>query len=103
MLPQVFIAAEYYLPLYFQSVQEASPLHSGVLLLPTIVTTATMGVLVGVFIHRTGRYLEIMWIGTALLTLGNGLLISLNATSTLKEIIPFQIVVGLGSGMLFEP
>jgi hypothetical protein len=100
---QVFISAEYYLPLYFQSVQEASPLHSGLLILPVIVTEATMGILTGVLIHRTGRYLEIIWIGTIFMTLGFGLLIDLNATSTLREIIPFQIVTGIGSGVLFEP
>jgi MFS family permease len=100
---QVFISAEYYLPLYFQSVQEASPLRSGVLILPVIVTEATMGILTGVLIHRTGRYLEIIWIGTIFMTLGFGLLINLNATSTLREIIPFQIVAGIGSGVLFEP
>jgi MFS family permease len=100
---QVFISAEYYLPLYFQSVQEASPLRSGVLILPVIVTEATMGILTGVLIHRTGRYLEIIWIGTIFMTLGFGLLIDLNATSTLREIIPFQIVAGIGSGVLFEP
>ena len=100
---QVFISAEYYLPLYFQSVQEASPLRSGLLILPIIVTEATMGVLTGVLIHRTGRYLELIWIGTIFMTLGWGLLIGLNAKSTLREIIPFQIVAGIGSGVLFEP
>jgi hypothetical protein len=101
--PQVFISAEYYLPLYFQSVQEASPLRSGVMILPVIITEATMGILTGVLIHRTGRYLEIIWIGTIFMTLGFGLLTDLNATSTLREIIPFQIVAGIGSGVLFEP
>jgi hypothetical protein len=100
---QVFISAEYYLPLYFQSVQEASPLHSGLLILPIIITEASMGILSGVLIHRTGRYLEIIWLGTIFMTLGFGLLIDLNATSTLREIIPFQIVAGIGSGVLFEP
>src|SRR5437868_6861800 len=95
---QVFISAEYYLPLYFQSVQQASPLHSGLLILPIIVTEASMGILTGVLIHRTGRYLEFIWIGTTFMTLGWGLLIDLNAQSTLREIIPFQIVAGIGSG-----
>ena len=62
-----------------------------------------MGILAGVFIHRTGRYLELIWVGTTFMTLGFGLLIKLNAQSTLREIIPFQIVAGIGSGLLFEP
>ena len=100
---QVFITAEYYLPLYFQSVQQASPLHSGLLILPVIVTEASLAVLTGFFIHRTGRYVELIWAGTLFMTLGFGLLIGLDAYSTLKEIVPFQIVAGIGSGMLFEP
>lgn len=100
---QVFIAGEYYLPLYFQAVEEASPIRSGVLILPFILSETVMGVMVGFLIHRTGRYLELMWIGTFLMTLGFGLFIHLNATSSLVEIVASQIVAGIGSGLLFEP
>lgn len=44
-----------------------------------------------------------LWIGSALLTLGFGMLIHLDATSPLGQIIGFQIIGGLGSGLLFEP
>ncbi|KAL8847572.1 MAG: hypothetical protein Q9221_007392 [Calogaya cf. arnoldii] len=99
----VFIAGEYYLPLYFQAVGEASPIRSGVLTLPFILSETVMGIMVGFLIHRTGRYIEIMWVGTFLMTLGFGLFIHLNATSSVGEIVAFLIVAGLGSGLLFEP
>ncbi|KAL8880553.1 MAG: hypothetical protein Q9198_002062, partial [Flavoplaca austrocitrina] len=99
----VFIAGEYYLPLYFQAVEEASPIRSGVLILPFILSETVMGIMVGFLIHRTGRYLEFMWIGTILMTLGFGLFVHLGATSSLVEIVVSQIVAGIGSGMLFEP
>jgi MFS family permease len=98
-----FISGEYYMPLYFQSVKAASPLRSGVLLVPLIVMTASFGLATGVFIHRTGKYRVLMWVGTVLLTLGNGLYISLNSTTSIGVIVAFQIVAGLGSGLLFEP
>ncbi|KAJ9272122.1 hypothetical protein DTO212C5_1885 [Paecilomyces variotii] len=98
----VFIAGEYYLPLYFQSVQEASPMRSGLLILPIVLMEALMGVTAGVVIHRTGRYLELIYIGVVLLTVGNGLYILYNATSSLGEIIGFQIISGIGAGLLFE-
>lgn len=60
------------MPLFLQSVLEASPLRSGVLLLPLIVTGAIFGVLCGVIIHRTGRYREIMWVGSFFMCLGYG-------------------------------
>lgn len=100
---QVFIAGEYYLPLYFQAVEEASPIRSGILILPFILSETVMGVMVGFLIHRTGRYLELMWIGTFLMTIGFGLFIHFNATSSLVEIVVSQIVAGFGSGLLFEP
>jgi hypothetical protein len=56
-----------------------------------------------VVIHRTGRYLECIYIGTAMLTLGNGIFITFNATTPLKQIIGFEIIAGMGAGLLFEP
>ena len=95
------VGGEFYLPLYFQSVKEASPVLSGALILPLILSQTVTGIASGVLIHRTGRYLEIMWIGSAILTLGFGLLIHLNSMSPLGQIIGFQIIGGLGSGVLF--
>ena len=99
----MFIGAEYYLPLYFQSVKEVSPLRSGVLLVPLIVATAGTGVLNGIFIHRTGQYRPSLWIGSVLMTLGTGLFISMNAHTSTATVIGFEILEGVGSGLLFEP
>jgi hypothetical protein len=98
----VFIAAEYYMPLYLQSVLEASPLRSGLLLLPFIVTGAIFGVLAGVIIHRTGRFREIMVLGTFLLVFGFGLFISFDAYTGPVKVIGFLMIGGTGSGILFE-
>ncbi|KAF2645801.1 MFS transporter-like protein [Massarina eburnea CBS 473.64] len=98
----VFIAAEYYMPLYLQSVLELNPLKSGLLLLPFIVTGAMGGVVCGVIIHRTGHFQPIMWVGTMLLCLGFGLFISFNAYTTIARTVGFLIIGGIGSGILFE-
>ena len=100
---QVFIASEYYLPLYFQSVKQASPMRSGVLALPLIIVEALMGFIAGLLIHMKGRYREIIWLGMMVATLGNGLYIMLGAYSSLGEMVGFQIIMGLGSGLIFEP
>jgi hypothetical protein len=47
--------------------------------------------------------LEIIWIGTILLTMGTGLYIRLNASSSIAEIIVFETLAGFGGGLLFEP
>lgn len=90
------------MPLYLQSVLEASPLRSGLLLLPFIVTGAILGVLAGVWIHRTGRFREIMWIGSLLLALGFGLFIAFDAYTSTAKVVGFLMIGGAGSGILFE-
>lgn len=97
-----FMSAEYYLPLLLQSSLEASPLQSGLLLLPFIITTAISGIACGVFIHRTGRFQEILWVGALCLCLGFGLFITFDINTSSAKIIGFQLIGGLGSGLLFE-
>ena len=73
------------------------------MIIPFIITTALMSIATGVYTHQTGRYIELIWIGNVLLTIGYGLYIHLNATSTLAEIIILEIIAGLGAGLLFQP
>lgn len=51
----VFIASSYFLPLYFQAVLGASPLLSGVYLLPIAVALSISSAGTGIFIRKTGR------------------------------------------------
>ncbi|PYI19121.1 hypothetical protein BO99DRAFT_473797 [Aspergillus violaceofuscus CBS 115571] len=98
-----FLGSEYYLPTYFQSAKEATPFHSGLMILPFVLTEAALSLFAGLFIHGTGRYLEIVWAGTTLVVLGVGLFINLDTTSSLGKIIGYQIVTGMGCGLLFFP
>lgn len=57
----------------------------------------------GIFIHRFGRYLDLIWVGVLFMTLGNGLYVYLSATSSIGSIAGFQLVAGFGIGLLFDP
>jgi MFS family permease len=94
--------SEYYLPLYFQSVKQASPTKSGLLILPMMMTASLCDVSVGILIHQTGRYREIIWAGTTLLTLGTGLYIMLGIDTSLAQIIGFEIIGGVGLSLLLS-
>lgn len=98
----VFIAGEYYIPLYLQSVKEATPMRSGILTLPVVLAEACSGMITGAIIHRTGRYLELIWFGLVLMTIGTGLYISLDVDSSLGEIVGYQFLSGFGAGFLFQ-
>ncbi|KAK1053175.1 hypothetical protein LTR74_016369 [Friedmanniomyces endolithicus] len=97
-----YIPAEYYLPLYFQSAKQASPLHSGVLILPITVCEGAFGILSGVIMHQTGRYREVMWAGVFLILIGTGLYISIGADTSIPKLVGFMIIGGSGCGLLFE-
>ena len=98
----VSIGVEYYLPLYFQSVKQASPLRSGILILPMMVTEAAVDIMVGILIHQTGRYREITWAGATLITLGTGLYINFRTDTSVARIIGFEIIGGIGTALLFQ-
>ncbi|OCL12975.1 MFS drug transporter [Glonium stellatum] len=98
----VSIGIEYYLPLYFQSVKQASPLRSGILILPMIITEATVDIMVGILIHQTGRYREITWAGVILMTLGTGLYINFRTDTSVAKIAGFEIIGGIGTALLFQ-
>jgi hypothetical protein len=98
----VFIAGSYYLPLYFQAVLGASPLQSGVYLLPFALSLSFMSGGTGVFIKKTGKYLPPIWFGLFFMTLGFGLFIGLDAEASWAKIIIFQIIAGIGVGPNFQ-
>jgi MFS family permease len=98
----VSIGTEYYLPLYFQSVKQASPFHSGTLLVPLMVTGAAVEIMVGILIHQTGRYREIIWAGITLMTLGTGLYINFRTDTSVGNIIGFEIIWVIGTASLFQ-
>lgn len=100
---QVFIAAQFFLPLFFQAVTGASPLRSGILILPLVVMASLLGMVSGFYIHKTGQYVGLIWTGTVLLTIGTGLFILFDADSSVGLLVGLQFVGGSAAGFLFQP
>ncbi|KAG0652184.1 efflux pump dotC [Hyphodiscus hymeniophilus] len=98
----VFIAGTYFLPLYFQAVLGATPLLSGVYLLPFAMSLSVVSGGAGVFIKKTGKYLPPIWFGLVFMTIGTGLFIDLDARPNWAKIIIFQIIAGIGVGPNFQ-
>ena len=97
----VFISDAYFLPLYCQLVLNASPVLSGVYVLPFVLSMGSISIGSGFFITKTGIYLPIIWVGMAILTLSHGLYIDLPTTASWPRIIIFQIISGIGIASLF--
>ena len=99
----VFIAAVYFLPLYFQSVYLASPILSGVYTFPFVLSLSFMSAATGVFIKKSGQYLPPIWFGMVFLTLGIGLYVDFpNHRGSWAKVIIYQIIAGIGVGPNFQ-
>lgn len=98
----VFIAGAYYLPLYFQTVLLASPILSGVYVLPMVLSLSVVSAVTGVIMKKTGRYREMIVAGLFFMTLGFGLFIDLKPYASWPRIIIYQLIAGVGVGPNFQ-
>ena len=98
----VFISGSYYLPLYFQAVLGASPILSGVYLLPTALALSAGSIGTGIFVRKVGLFLPPIYLGLFLLTVGFGLFVDFSAHSNWGKLAMYQIVAGVGVGCLFQ-
>jgi len=98
----VFMGVAYYFPLYFQAVLLASPLQSGIYLLPFILSISISAAITGAYIQFSGKYLLVSRIGLVIMTLGMGLMINLDMHLNWAKLASFQLLTGIGVGMNFE-
>ncbi|KAJ9271524.1 hypothetical protein DTO212C5_2316 [Paecilomyces variotii] len=98
----VFISGSYYMPLYFQTVLEASPILSGVYSLPQVLMLSLFSACTGIFIRKTGLYMPAIWFGMLFMTLGFGLFIDLKPYASWPRIIIYQLIAGMGVGPNFQ-
>ncbi|KAG1875104.1 major facilitator superfamily domain-containing protein [Suillus tomentosus] len=97
----IFFTGSYYLPMYYQ-VLGASATNSGIKMLPYSLTTSLMSAVSGIVVTRTGSYRPAIWFGWSVMTLGWGLMIMLDNTSTIAEQEIYPLIAALGIGCLFQ-
>jgi hypothetical protein len=98
-----YISVAYFVPIYFQTILGFTPLESGIWSLVMAFTLLLTTLSCGLYMHVTGRYLEIIYFGLACLVLGFGLFTTLPSTLDVPRVVGFQIVMCLGVGALFQP
>ena len=91
-----------FLPLYFQTVDAATPTGSGLRLIPMIGGLLITSILSGQLITRRGRYRIFPIIGTALMTVGLALLTRLNLGTSSATTSLYLFVLGLGLGSTMQ-
>ncbi|KAH7356172.1 major facilitator superfamily domain-containing protein [Pyrenochaeta sp. MPI-SDFR-AT-0127] len=97
-----FYIVLYYLPVYFQSVDGISPAESGLRNIPFIIAVALFSITSGFIVGGTGHYTGLLLLGSALITIGAGLMLKLDAGSPSSSWIGYQVILGIGSGMVLQ-
>ncbi|KAE9398246.1 MFS general substrate transporter [Gymnopus androsaceus JB14] len=89
----------YYIPIFYQAVRHRTATDSGIDLLPfmlgVVLSVIGSGQLVGLF----GYYWPFLVGAPIFLAIGSGLLYTLGTTTSSAQLIGFQIIAGVGTGM----
>jgi EmrB/QacA subfamily drug resistance transporter len=91
-----------FLPLYFQTVDAASPTGAGLRLVPMLVGVVAMSITSGQLITRRGRYKVFPILGTALMTTALALLSGLNVGTSTATSSLYLLLLGLGLGSTMQ-
>jgi len=98
----VFIACDFFLPLYYQIVLQFSPLKAGLALLALVVPLSLTTFLTGVLVRKTGNFALFMLIGSTMMLLGVSMFTTFGLQTEWAKIICFQIILGVGVGQVFQ-
>jgi hypothetical protein len=104
---QFFFAAGYfvflyYLPIYFQSVDNRTATSSGVLNLPLVLSLALGSMMGGIFVMKTGLAAPLMVTGAVFATISSGLMYTFDVDTSMGRWIGFQLFYGFGIGISFQ-
>lgn len=91
----------FYLPIYFEGVIGDSPLRAAVEALALALPVTAFAIIAALAIDVVRRYTWSIWIGWITTTAGMGVMYLLNTTSGQAARVGYQILAGVGLGMLY--
>lgn len=92
----------YYIPFYFMSVLEYSPIHTGLALLPVMLTLVPGSIITGVLITRWNGYRWPIWSGWVVTTIACGLSTMWDADTSIGIWVVTLILLGFGHGAVLN-
>ncbi|KAF7715003.1 MFS-type multidrug transporter [Penicillium ucsense] len=97
-----YLITLYYLPIYFQSVDNVSPIGSGVRNIPLILmfSIATYGS--GRAITKTGIATPYMAVASVIVTIASGLMYTLDVGASTGNWVGYQMLAGFGYGLALQ-
>jgi hypothetical protein len=97
-----FFVLLYYLPIYFQVIDNVSASDSGIRNLAMIIAISLSTVASGSLISAFGHFVPLMILGGVLSTVGAGLIYTLDIGSPSSQWIGYQVLSGLGIGIALQ-
>ncbi|KAK4681847.1 hypothetical protein QC764_111130 [Podospora pseudoanserina] len=92
----------FFLPIWFQAIKDDSAIGSGVNMIPYFLVNAFFSLLAGIFVTRIGYVTPPAVIGSAIGTIGLGLLTLLNPRTTTGQWVGYEMVCSVGFGMSIQ-
>ncbi|PFH48548.1 hypothetical protein AMATHDRAFT_76666 [Amanita thiersii Skay4041] len=92
----------YYIPQYSQVVVGYNSLDAAVFLIPYFVTLVVGSWIVGMIIHRTGKYKTINASGYTLWAIACGLLSTVTLKTSMAAFVIYMLLAGLGAGQTIQ-
>ncbi|KAK2597793.1 hypothetical protein N8I77_012555 [Diaporthe amygdali] len=92
----------YYVPFYFMSVLAYSPIHTGLALLPVMLTLVPGSIITGVLITRWNGYRWPIWSGWVVTTIGCGLTTMWDEDTPIGIWVVTLILLGFGHGAILN-
>ncbi|KAJ9148310.1 Major facilitator superfamily transporter [Pleurostoma richardsiae] len=92
----------YFLPIWFQAIKGVSAVDSGIRLLPLVLPMVVSSMLTGIIITKVGYYTPFMIGGVCLMSIGAGLLTTLEVDTPKAKWVGYQFLYGWGQGATFQ-
>ncbi|CAK7562239.1 MAG: hypothetical protein SEPTF4163_000074 [Sporothrix epigloea] len=92
----------YYLPIYFQAIRGVTAVESGIRTLPLVLGMVVASISSGIAISRIGYYTPFMICGVVFMSIGAGLLTTLQVDTPSSKWIGYQFLFGWGMGLTFQ-
>ena len=101
-LAGAFFTLLYYLPIYFQSVDNVSASESGIRNLPLVLGISIFTVISGGLISKFGIYVPFLLVGSTLAAIAAGLIYTLDIGTPSGHWIGYQALAGIGIGLSIQ-
>lgn len=98
LLGGAFFVMVYYLPLWFQAIKGVSAVKSGIMNLPMILGLVVISMIAGVSVSLIGYYVPFMILSSIFMSVGAGLLTTLEVDTNHPKWIGYQFIFGAGVG-----